>query len=186
RVYLLVLHFVRFIVKIFFKPLRPSHAGSVDVAPVDHHIGRLSCLKLCTSQVAAGSLQSVEHQPRRPVLHLTSAKQLHHLHQRHLHRIRIFQQRHHKPSLPKLAPHDPRPLLLATHMKKTKPPTPQRRRPTLCPIHLHMLTPVHIFQTHNSPHTSAPKPSEIESNRERPPLPSEIQNCREFRPRFQY
>jgi hypothetical protein len=78
------------------------------------------------------------------VIHLASGEQLHHLHERHLHRIRILKQRHEKRLLPELIAHNPVMLLSRPLMKKALPPSAQRRRPALHPIHPDMLTPSNI------------------------------------------
>src|SRR6202020_2540715 len=56
-------------------------------------------------------------------------------------------------------------------MKKTHSPAAQRRRSTLRPIHLYMLTPRHTIRRHISLHLPAPDHS---------PMPPEIENCFEI------
>ena len=100
------------------------------------------------AQVDAGGLQSVEHESGGFVVHAPGAEHLDHFHQRHLHRVRVFQQRQIEPTLRRHIRRNFRLLPPDALMKKAMPPAPQRRRPTLRPVHLYVLTSWNIFEPH--------------------------------------
>jgi hypothetical protein len=101
---------------------RPLHRISVD-----YNIGRFLHLELRIPQIDAGRLQRIEDQPGRLVIHAPGPEHLDHLHQRHLHRVRVFKYRQIKPELCRSIGRNLRLLPPDAFMKIAKPPAPQRR-----------------------------------------------------------
>ena len=83
----------RVVFKIFFEPLRAAERGAMHVVAVDYDIGRFVRFELRVAQIDAGGLQRVEDQACRLVIHAAGPEHLDHLHQRYLHRVRVFEQR---------------------------------------------------------------------------------------------
>jgi hypothetical protein len=106
-------------------------------------------------------LQRVEHQSGGFVLHLPRTQQLHDLHQRHLHGIRVFEHGYYEFGLLELVGRDALALILTANMEKAQPPAPQRWTPALCAIHFYVLAAGYIIERHILSHRDSDWPQNL-------------------------
>ena len=136
------------IFEIFFEPLRAAERGAMHVVAVDYDIGRFVGFEFRIAQINAGGLQRVEHQACCLVIDASGAEHLDRLHQRYLHRVRVFEQRQIETALRRHVFGDLCALAPDALVKEALSPVAERRRSALRPVHLYVLTSWNIIHPH--------------------------------------